>query len=79
MLRLRAFMFDNVYLGPTARQEHAKIERVVAGLFEWFCNHPEELPEVAYDASDSERVIDYIAGMTDRFALQTRDALRAER
>jgi dGTPase len=70
MLRLRSFMFDNVYLGPTARQEHAKIERVVAGLFDWFCNHPEELPEVPYEASDSERVIDYIAGMTDRFAIR---------
>jgi dGTPase len=70
MLRLRDFMFENVYLGPTARQEHAKIGRVVAGLFDWFCEHPEELPAVSYDASDSERVIDYIAGMTDRFAIR---------
>ena len=46
MLRLRGFMFQNVYLGPTARAEHAKIERVMRGLFEWFCEHPEELPAV---------------------------------
>jgi dGTPase len=70
MLRLRDFMFENVYLGPTARQEHAKIARVVAGLFDWFCEHPEELPEISYEASDSERVIDYIAGMTDRYAIR---------
>ena len=44
MLRLRGFMFQNVYLGPTARAEHAKIERVMRGLFEWFCEHPDELP-----------------------------------
>ena len=44
MLRLRGFMFQNVYLGPLARAEHAKIERVMRGLFEWFCDHPEELP-----------------------------------
>ena len=43
MLRLRGFMFQNVYLGPTARAEHAKIERVMRGLFDWFCDHPEEL------------------------------------
>ena len=44
MLRLRGFMFQHVYLGPTARAEHAKIERVMRGLFEWFCEHPDELP-----------------------------------
>ena len=40
MLRLRAFMFDRVYLGPTARAEHAKIERVLRGLFDWYCEAP---------------------------------------
>src|ERR687894_1210947 len=37
MLRLRGFMFERVYLGPTARAEHAKIERVLRGLFDWYC------------------------------------------
>src|SRR3954449_8014834 len=40
MLRLRTFMFENVYLGPIARAEHAKLERVVRGLFEWYCENP---------------------------------------
>src|ERR1700754_2171658 len=44
MLRLRTFMFQHVYMGPAARAEHAKIERVMRGLFDWFCEHPEELP-----------------------------------
>jgi dGTPase len=71
MLRLRTFMFDRVYLGPTARAEHAKIERVLAGLFAWFCEHPEELPPSEDPgASESDRVIDYLAGMTDRFAIR---------
>ena len=38
------FMFERVYLGPTARAEHAKIERVLRGLFDWYCEHPDELP-----------------------------------
>jgi dGTPase len=68
MLRLRSFMFERVYLGPTARAEHAKIERVLRGLFDWYCSHPDELP--VSDAAAEDRVIDYLAGMTDRFAIR---------
>src|SRR3954449_5232257 len=68
MLSLRSFMFERVYLGPRARAEHKKIERVLRGLFEWFCEHPEELPPA--DVSEADRVIDYLAGMTDRFAIR---------
>jgi dGTPase len=70
MLRLRTFMFENVYLGPTARAEHARIERVLRGLFDWYCSHSEELPDAVPGASESERVIDYLAGMTDRYAIR---------
>ncbi len=70
MLRLRAFMFERVYLGPTARAEHAKIERVLRGLFDWYCEHPEELPGGAGRSTEADRVIDYLAGMTDRFAIR---------
>ena len=71
MARLRSFMFQNVYLGPTARAEHAKIERVMRGLFDWFCDHPEELAaEAVGGPTQADRVIDYLAGMTDRFAIR---------
>ena len=70
MLSLRSFMFERVYLGPRARAEHAKIERVLQGLFAYYCEHPEELPEDTVGASEEERVIDYLAGMTDRFAIR---------
>ena len=70
MLRLRTFMFEHVYLGPVARTEHAKIERVLRGLFDWYGEHPEELPEGVPGASEADRVIDYLAGMTDRFAIR---------
>ena len=67
MLRLRTFMFEHVYLGPIARAEHAKIERVLRGLFDWYCEHPDELP-AGPDLAD--RVIDWLAGMTDRYAIR---------
>jgi dGTPase len=70
MSRLRSFMFERVYLGPLARAEHARIERVLRGLFDWYCEHPEELPEGVPGASLDQRVIDWLAGMTDRFAIR---------
>jgi dGTPase len=70
MLSLRSFMFERVYLGPRARAEHTKIERVLQGLFDWYTEHPEELPAGAAGASESEKLIDYLAGMTDRFAIR---------
>ena len=70
MRRLRGFMFEHVYLGPTARAEHARIERVLRDLFDFYCEHPGELPPAVAAASDADRVIDYLAGMTDRFAIR---------
>jgi dGTPase len=74
MLRLRTFMFERVYLGPTARQEHERIERVLSMLFDWFCEHPEEIPDTdpqpLEPAAHADRVMDYLAGMTDRFAIR---------
>ena len=41
------------------------------GLFDWYCEHPDELPAGGRRTPRSaERVIDYIAGMTDRFAIR---------
>ncbi len=70
MRRLRTFMFEHVYLGPTARAEHVRIERVLRDLFDVYCREPDELPPVVSATTDGERVIDYLAGMTDRFAIR---------
>jgi dGTPase len=69
MLRLRKFMFDRVYLGPEARREHRRVERTMAGLFRHYLERPEEVPSADPEASDAQRVTDYIAGMTDRFCI----------
>ena len=59
MLSLRAFMFERVYLGPETRHEHerahATIERIYAHLLE--------------RGDSEESIVEFIAGMTDRFAL----------
>ncbi len=69
MLRLRKFMFDRVYLGPEAQQEHERVGRAMRGLFDHYMEHPEELPEWDAGASECQRVADYIAGMTDRYCI----------
>jgi dGTPase len=68
MLRLRAFMFEHVYLGEHAQRERDRIERMMRALFDFYVQHPP--PSVVPDASDAQRVTDYLAGMTDRFALR---------
>jgi dGTPase len=69
MLRLRKFMFDRVYLGPIARSEQERVQRTLGGLFEHYLEHPEQVPEWDPEASDCQRVTDYLAGMTDRFCI----------
>ena len=59
MLSLRQFMFERVYVGPRTRSEHERARVVVRRLL-----------EVALDEHDTvSEAVDYVAGMTDRFAL----------
>lgn len=68
-LRLRAFMFRNVYLAPPASHEAERARGVVQGLFEHFHERPELLPP-AREPDPITRVTDFVAGMTDRYALR---------
>jgi dGTPase len=43
---------------------------VLRGLFDWFAAHPDAAPELAPGATTEDRVVDYLAGMTDRFAIR---------
>ncbi|HEY8581606.1 MAG TPA: deoxyguanosinetriphosphate triphosphohydrolase, partial [Capillimicrobium sp.] len=65
---LRTFMFERVYLARPARDEHAKIERAISTLFAHYVACPDELPPG--DGPLPERVLDWMAGMTDRFCLR---------
>jgi dGTPase len=75
MAQLRSFMFDRVYLGPEATREHAKIHGVIRTLFDWYCTHPEEIPDSIPAGDVARRVTDYVAGMTDRFCLRAFESL----
>jgi dGTPase len=72
--RLHQFMFDSVYTNPTAKSEEVKAVYIVKQLYRYFMEHTDRLHEEfrAICAADGANaaVCDYIAGMTDRFAVQ---------
>ena len=73
MMTLREYMFATVYTSNIAKKEEAKVKNIITMLFETFINEPERLPEdnkKLIDKWGAERVVvDYIAGMTDNFAI----------
>ena len=75
MLSLRSFMFERVYLGPQVRPEHERARRVVRAVFDALVEDPARLPPGEGDLAT--RITDYLAGMTDRFALAYADSLGA--
>ena len=73
VLELRDWLYVNVYRAQTVEDEFSKASRVLKELFAYFMQHPDEM--IAYGsrefegATTEERVADFLAGMTDRFAM----------
>jgi dGTPase len=68
LMELRTWLFWRVYNKPDSR-ENQKAARVVTALFEHYLEHPEE--RTASDPDPITETIDFVAGMTDRYALAT--------
>jgi len=75
---IRAFLFKRMYRAPSVVEMRERVTGMVNDLFPHFLAHPDELPKqwrkdvaVAPDEESLARIVaDYIAGMTDRFAIQ---------
>jgi dGTPase len=74
---LRDFMFERVYLRPQSEQQKRRAITVIQDLVRHYAAHPQEVPDSATmpEADPLTRAIDYVAGMTDRFALTTHDRI----
>ena len=74
---LRDFMFERVYLRDQARSEQDKAIALVRTLVAYYLEHPDEVPEEYHRAPGDlpTQVADYIAGMTDRYALRVYEQL----
>lgn len=75
MLALRAFMFDTVYDNPVKRNEERKATYIIEEMFDHFVKNPDALPDEYrrfIGAYATDRVVcDYIAGMSDDYAVHT--------
>jgi dGTPase len=80
---IKAFLFKSMYRAPTVVIERKRVTAMVNALFPLFMEKPELLPEewrqeIAQAQSDTDLariVLDYVAGMTDRFAIQEYERL----
>ena len=75
MIGLRRFMFERVYEEPNTMKEEDKIKNIIGPLYEYYLIHVEQLPEYNKKMIDKPgdvpvAVCDYIAGMTDHFAIE---------
>lgn len=71
---LRSFMFARVYHNPVAKGEESKAKDMLQMLFRFYVDHPEQLPadfqpQLSFDGL-GRTVCDYIAGMTDNYAIE---------
>lgn len=73
MNELRRFMFEKVYINSAAKTEEGKVFGIIEALFKYFNANPEKMPPQQIKTAENEgverAVCDYIAGMSDRFAV----------
>jgi len=72
---LRTFMFQNMYFLPGPRSEFEKAQRTLTMLFEYVTAHPEEFFDVYAEEPVERLAVDFIAGMTDRYAINLYEKL----
>ncbi len=80
MLKLRKFLYDNVYRAPQVHNEFEKARKILFDLYQYFLKHPdkfwqerrrlfeEDFKKDLGNSSYERKVCDFIAGMTDRYA-----------
>jgi dGTPase len=78
LAEFRTFNFDRIYLRPAARRQAAKVIRLLSDLVEHFADAPRRIPAVrdgevpaptAGSAGAAACAVQYVSGMTDRYAL----------
>lgn len=71
---LNRFMFERVYLNPVCKSEEKKADKLLKMLYAYFCENESELPAECHRIAEQDgverAVCDYIAGMTDHYAVQ---------
>lgn len=73
--KLHSFLFDTVYLNPVVKFEETKVDGIVSGIYDYLIKNPDKLDGEYNTIREREGIeraaVDYIAGMTDHFAIAT--------
>ena len=75
MTDLRKFMFESLYLNPTAKSEEAKADKLITELYRYYVASTDKLPDTykrfitEFDERPEQVVCDYIAGMSDQYSI----------
>ena len=75
MTELRKFMFESLYLNPTAKSEEAKADKLITELYRYYVANTDKLPDTykrfitEFDERPEQVVCDYIAGMSDQYSI----------
>lgn len=70
-VKFREFNFQEIYHNDILMEENRKCEFIIRYLFEHFVKYPEQMKEISDQNNIYLSVIDYVAGMTDGYALKT--------
>ena len=72
---MRAFLFERVYLDEWRKAEEERCDHVITSLFNYFMEHPNQMPleyvQISYRDGTERAVTDFLACMTDRYAMRT--------
>lgn len=75
MTELRKFMFESLYLNPTAKSEEAKADKLITELYRYYVANTDKLPDTykrfitEFDERPEQVMCDYIAGMSDQYSI----------
>lgn len=71
--KMHDFLYESIYYNPVAKAEESKVEGLIAGIYKYFCENPRKLTDEYKTVCENEgverAVTDYIAGMTDHYAV----------
>lgn len=74
LTQLRDFLFEAVYTNPLAKGEEGKAQELIMRLFEYYCKNPDAMPDLYRRMAERDGVprcaADYVASMTDRYAIE---------
>ena len=82
IMGLRLFLFERVYTAGVAKSEEGKAESMIEFLFDYYDAHPDRLPNGCLEAADGDKkqaAADFVASMSDNYAIRVFEALAVPR